>query len=152
MRLRLQITRLELKVTTQQSTDAKVIEPLPPGFFIPGEGDPTSRINAGFRGFQVVQFFFDAPGGPNHLLPGRPQSQSKPIDLRPGDSVVFALMAINGAFMSDAVNLGERPLGQMMAELSFAPPNLMVCSVRLTDRNMDDGIRFWVNGVALFFQ
>lgn len=139
-------------MTTRESTDAKAIEPLAPGFFIPGEGDPAARFNAGFRGFQVVSFFFDAPGGPDHLLPGGPQSQSKPIDLQPGDSVVFALMAVNGAFISDGVNLGERPLGQMMAELSFAPPNLMVCRVRLTDRNMDDAIRFWVSGMALFFQ
>ncbi|MFI6702805.1 hypothetical protein ACIBJC_28330 [Streptomyces sp. NPDC050509] len=137
-------------MTTQKLTDAKVIEHLAPGLFIPGEGDPTGRLNAGFTGFQVVNFFFDAPGGPDHLLPGGPQSQRKPIDLQPGDSVVFALMAFSGAFISGA-NLTNRPLGQMKAELSFAPPNFMVCGIRLSDANGDDAIQFYVNGVALFF-
>ncbi|MFI6702803.1 hypothetical protein ACIBJC_28320 [Streptomyces sp. NPDC050509] len=135
-------------MTTQKLTDAKVIEPLAPGLFIPGEGDPTGRLNAGLRGFQVVNFAFEGPAPGER--PGDVRSQRKPIDLQPGDSVVFALMAFSGAFISGA-NLTERQLGQMMAVLSFAPPNLMVCSIRLTDINSDDPIQFYVNGVALFF-
>jgi hypothetical protein len=139
-------------MTTEEKVEAAFTTPLAPGLFVPGEEDAVDRsLTAGVRGFQGVFFDFIEPGGPGHLLPGRPLVQQKPVDLHPGDSVVFALMGINGAFVTGN-QLRERALGQFMATLSFASPNLMVCSVRLTDINSDDPIRIQVNALALFFQ
>jgi hypothetical protein len=137
---------------TEELAEDKVAAPLAPGVYVPDEKEPMGRsFRAAIRGFQGVSFFFDEPGGPDHLVPGRPLQQQKPVDLLPGDSVIFALMGCSGAFVAGN-SLRERPLGQFMVDLSFARPNFMVCRVRLTDQNADDPIKFFVNAVALFFQ
>lgn len=107
--------------------------------------------------FSIVKidgFFFDffEPGGPDHLLPGRPLEQTATIVRPSGAGFMVCLNLINGAFVTNGgANLTQRPLGQFNVSAGFRDPNTLVCRVRLTDENMDDPIRIQVRGAVLFF-
>ena len=102
----------------------------------------------------IVGFFFDffEPGGPDHLLPGRPLEQTTTIIRPTGAGFMVCLNLINGAFVTNGGGvLTERPLGQFLVNAGFRDPNTLVCRVRLTDSNSDDPIRIQVRGAVLFF-
>jgi hypothetical protein len=102
----------------------------------------------------VQGFFFDffEPGGPDHLLPGRPLEQTTTVNRPQGSGFLVCLNMINGAFVTDGgANLTERPLGQFNVVVGLRDPNIIVCHVRLTDENSDDPIRIQVRGAVIFF-
>ncbi|WOJ91276.1 hypothetical protein RZS28_08485 [Methylocapsa polymorpha] len=102
----------------------------------------------------VAPFFFDffEPGGPDHLLPGRPLEQTQTVNRPRGSGFVVGLNSFNGAFVTDGGNtLTQRPLGQFEVFAGLRDFNVLVCRVRLTDENSDDPIRIQVSGWVLFF-
>jgi|GEM_PF-2451223 hypothetical protein len=102
----------------------------------------------------IVGFFFDffEPGGPAHLLPGRPLEQTTTIIRPRGAGFMVCLNLISGAFVTNGGGiLTQRPLGQFKVSAGFRDPNTLVCRVRLTDENMDDPIHIQVRGAVLFF-
>jgi len=96
-------------------------------------------------------FTFNEPGGPNHLLPGRPLEQTRQLNRPRGAGMMVSLNSISGSFISGGTTLGQRPLGQFMVSTGLRAPNTLVCRVRLTDENMDDAIIIHVSCVVLFF-
>jgi hypothetical protein len=102
----------------------------------------------------IVGFFFvfDEPGGPDHLLPGRPLEQTTTIVRPSGAGFMVSLASFNGYFYTDGgAHLTERPLGQFLVSAGFRDPNTLVCRVRLTDSNSDDPIHIEVSGTVLFY-
>jgi hypothetical protein len=100
------------------------------------------------------RFAFREPGGPGNLKPGRPLSQTMPINIPPNAGWFVMLNGFNHAFVHndppDA--LAERPLGQMYAIAGIdAGARNLVCNVRLTDSNSDDPIQINVDVVVVFF-
>jgi hypothetical protein len=102
----------------------------------------------------VTPFFFDffEPGGPNHLLPGRPLEQTQTVNRPRGSGFLVSLAGFTGAFVTDGGNvLTNRPLGQFKIWTGIRDFNVLVCRVRLSDENSDDAIRIQVTGTVLFF-
>jgi hypothetical protein len=109
-------------------------------------------VSGAISGFSVHLFDFIAPGGPSHLLPGRPMEQTQPLSFPSGSSLTIALMGVNAIFADDnVVHLRERELGQFRVWTGFRAPNLLVCEVRLTAQAMDQAVRIQVQAIALFF-
>lgn len=97
-------------------------------------------------------FFFDEPGGRDHLLPGRPLEQTRPIDIPSGAGFIVSVAQFSGSFVTDGgVHLTERPLGQFQISVGIRDGNTIVCRVRLTDSNMDDAVKISVRGSVLIF-
>jgi hypothetical protein len=96
-------------------------------------------------------FDFFEPGGPDHLLPGRPLEQSVTFTRPPGSGFAVILHGFNGAFVHPDQTLTQRPLGQFRVSVGVAQPNTLVCRVRLTDENMDDPIRIVVQTSVMLF-
>jgi hypothetical protein len=110
------------------------------------------RINATV-GVVAHTFEFREFGGPDHLLPGRPLSQSIPINIPPGAGWFVMLRGFGHSFMTnDPPNqLTERPLGEMVAQAGVdVGAGTLVCNVRLTDSNADDPIKIVVDVVVVF--
>jgi hypothetical protein len=105
-------------------------------------------------GFFENVFEFLEPGGPNHLLPGRPLEQSVPIrpprGVPPGAGFFVVLRGFTGAFVSpDGSLLTDRPLGQFSVNVGVRS-GALVCRVRLTDENSDDAVRIIVTAYVVF--
>jgi hypothetical protein len=96
-----------------------------------------------------LSFDFFEPGGPDHLLPGRPLEQTRAFERPPGSGFFVALTTVNGAFVHPDNTLTQRPLGQFLVSLGVRGSNVVVCNVRLTDENMDDAIHIIVRGVLV---
>jgi hypothetical protein len=107
---------------------------------------------AGVIGVVSRRFNFAEPGGPDHLKPGRPLSQSVPINRPPNAGFFVMLNGVNHAFVRSGspTTLTQRPLGQIFA-IAGLSGNSLVCNVRLTDENMDDPMRCIVDVVVVFF-
>ena len=101
------------------------------------------------RRFEDILFDFNEPGGTSHLLPGRPLEQSRRFDRERDAGAAVWLTSVNGAFVNGG-SLGDRPLGQIRASVGIRD-SAVVCRVRLTDRNMDDAIRFQVRCTVMIF-
>lgn len=102
----------------------------------------------------VVPFFFDfvEPGGPDHLLPGRPLEQTQIINRPRGAGFTVSLAGFSGLFFTDGgASLTQRPLGQFEVFTGIRDFNVLVCRVRLTDENSDDPIHIQVSGTVLLF-
>ncbi|MFA7440481.1 MAG: hypothetical protein WCZ66_05870 [Sphingomonadaceae bacterium] len=102
-------------------------------------------------GIVSFSFDFDEPGGRDHLLPGRPLVQTQTLDRPRGSGFVVGLSGFNAAFVTGGNFLTQRPLGQFRVNVGIRNFNELVCSVRLTDENMDDAIRVIVRGTVMFF-
>jgi hypothetical protein len=99
-------------------------------------------------------FEFLEPGGPDHLLPGRPLEQSvrivPPTGTPAGAGFFVVLRGFEGAFVSpDGRFLRERPFGQFRVRVGVIS-GALVCRVRLTDINMDDAVFIRVHAFAAF--
>jgi hypothetical protein len=102
-------------------------------------------------GFFPHTFEFFEPGGPDHLLPGRPLEQSATFTRPPGSGFFVTLQGFHCAFVHPDQTLTQRPLGLIRVSVGVVSPNTLVCRVRLTDENMDDAIRITVWAFVTFF-
>lgn len=97
------------------------------------------------------RFEFVEPGGTDHLKPGRPLSQSIPVNLPANAGFFVMINGFNHAFVRGDT-LTERPLGQIMAVAGInAAQRTLNCNVRLTDSNSDDPVHIIIDVVAVFF-
>jgi hypothetical protein len=97
-----------------------------------------------------LSFDFFEPGGPAHLLPGRPLEQTRSFTRPRGSGFFITLSTISGAFVHpDGRTLTQRPLGQFLVTVGVRSPDTIVCRVRLTDENMDDAVSIQVRGALV---
>jgi len=107
-------------------------------------------------GTKSFLFGFTHFGGPNNLLPGRPESQSVTMG-KPKGSTAFAAIEgfncafINGNFGEPFDELRDQPLGQFRANLSVSGDTL-TCAMRLTSETIDNPCIVHVRANVLFFK